>query len=333
MISNNISIELIGHITDDLVPYPHLGGGVTYSAIAAKRLLGEQARVRIITKCPPEHPYIEQLEEHGIEVLNLSSSNKITKFENYELGNRRFQKVTEVADQIGLDDYSRFSSKIDRDSLIIVAPVIDEVDTTLFQKLSEKGFLAVTPQGYFREIGKNKVIIRRPWKEMNALSHAKAVVLSDEDLTFNEKPDKETLKQIVENTNVVALTEGMHGSTIFNNNESFHINIFEIEKKVDPTGAGDTYSTAFLVNYLITRNLKEAAVFASLVSAIKVDGKEGHKGIETIPSLAEIKKFVNNKPREYEYFLRGNKISSLTFLEGGVKSEEGQTGNKKEIIL
>lgn len=329
-----LSVILIGHITDDLFPYPHAGGGVTYSAIAARRLLGENARVKIITKCPPEHQYIKELENLGIEVLNLSTSNKMTKFENfYDKEGNRQQRVLETADPITLEDFDNFSSEIEKGSLIIVAPVINEVQTSLFPKLSEKGFLAVTPQGYFREVGRDNLVVRKPWKEKEYLSYAQAAVLSHEDLTFDKKVDQETLEHIVKKTNILVLTEGIHGSTVFGKRESFHVNIYEIEKKVDPTGAGDTYSTAFFVNYILTRNLRESAVFASLVSAIKVDGKEGRKGIETIPTLAEIQEFINNKPREYEDFLRANKVSCLTFLEGGFRKEGNQLGNKKEIIL
>src|SRR5260221_12786119 len=82
----------IGHITNDLHPHPHVGGGVTYAAVVAKRL---GLSTHIITKCPPDSPYIQELENLGITIHRLpvrekKFENLYTSFDNRydEMGNR-----------------------------------------------------------------------------------------------------------------------------------------------------------------------------------------------------------------------------------------------------
>lgn len=311
-----MEIVFLGHITNDTVPRPHVGGGVVYSAIAAKRLLGSEANVSIITKCPPNHGYIKEIEGFGIKVHNLSNSNKITTFENFydQEGNRR-QRVLEVQEDITVDEYEKFSSEIKDGSLIVVAPVIDEVDPRLFPKLAQKGTLAVTPQGYFRRIGEDSVVRQRRWPNIDALKDSEVVILSDEDIGGSEQ----LLQEIAKRTKTLVLTEGKRGSRVFKEGkEEFRAKIFELEEGEvnDPTGAGDTYATAFLVNYRETGNLREAAVFASLVAAIKVDGEREKRGIETIPTLEQVRGFIDNNRGRYSVFLEENGIASLSFMEG-----------------
>jgi sugar/nucleoside kinase (ribokinase family) len=85
-----IKFVAVGHIVNDSDPRDHLGGGVSYSAIAAQRL-GHEAH--IITKCPPDHPYIAGLEHMGVRVHLLPTKlDTITSFKNiYDQGGQRTQ--------------------------------------------------------------------------------------------------------------------------------------------------------------------------------------------------------------------------------------------------
>jgi sugar/nucleoside kinase (ribokinase family) len=70
----------IGHVVNDSAPEDHLGGGVAYSAVAARRL-GYEAHV--ITKCPPDHRYVADLKQMGVDVHPLPTRrDTITSFDN-----------------------------------------------------------------------------------------------------------------------------------------------------------------------------------------------------------------------------------------------------------
>src|SRR5579871_4112428 len=140
----------IGHIVNDTEPTDHLGGGVSYSAIAAARL-GYEAH--IITKCPANHPYIKQLESMGVRVHVLPSSlQNITTFQNvYDAKGRRTQRLLAQQETIGISDFASFPKGILHDATILVAVVVSEVETALYPLLAAEGILSIAPQGYFRK--------------------------------------------------------------------------------------------------------------------------------------------------------------------------------------
>jgi len=142
----------IGHITCDLLPYSHVSGGTTNSAITAQHL-GFQAT--IITKCPTKHPYIREIEKTGVKVYNLPIKNgyfkdKNTTFKNvYAKNDRRTQYLSETQETISVDDLTSFP-KLQQDSVLLVSPVLKEVDTKMFSYLRKFGKLCVAAQGYYR---------------------------------------------------------------------------------------------------------------------------------------------------------------------------------------
>jgi len=69
---------------------------------------------------------------------------------------------------------------------------------------------------------------------------------------------------------IVVLKEAKDGCTVFAKDEdAIKVPAFKV-KEVDPTGAGDSFGGAFVVEYLSNTPLKEAARFANAVGALKV---------------------------------------------------------------
>src|SRR5260221_6193605 len=101
----------IGHITNDLEPHPHVGGGVTYASVVAKRL-GLSAH--IITKCAIDSPYIQELEDMGITMHILPTRDKkykgkTTAFRNrYDKKGNRTQICPETSESITAEDFMHF---------------------------------------------------------------------------------------------------------------------------------------------------------------------------------------------------------------------------------
>lgn len=316
---------LVGHITNDTEPFNHLGGAIAYSGVA---MSGLGTEVHIITKCPPNHPYIQELEQRGVIVHNLPVrdpyfKDKITSFENIEdkLGHRR-QIVKELQEEITVDDLPNFP-EIPLGSIIGIQPVNHEVDDLeLFPKLAGLGPLMVAPQGYFRQINPNGKVSRRQWQNLQALIEAEITILSDEDLTFNSKINKDTLAQIIHYCPLVILTEGAQGLTIYEKNGDLktHIKPYLLEKDEikDRVGAGDSFAAAFSAYYLEKPNAVEAGVFGAYFSALKIKGI-GHEGIgiKSIPSLKDVTNFTISSIESYnryQQFLKENRIYSLHFL-------------------
>ncbi len=68
---------------------------------------------------------------------------------------------------------------------------------------------------------------------------------------------------------IVVLKEAKDGCTVYTNKETIKVPGFKV-KEVDPTGAGDSFGGAFVVEYLAKASLKDAARFANAVGALKV---------------------------------------------------------------
>ena len=83
---------------------------------------------------------------------------------------------------------------------------------------------------------------------------------------------------------LLVLTKGNTGAEIFYQDKTTVIPVIP-KDEVDPTGAGDIFATAFIINYALNgKKLIESAQVASALAAISVT----RPGIEGIPTEAEI---------------------------------------------
>jgi sugar/nucleoside kinase (ribokinase family) len=302
---------VIGHIVNDTEPLDHPGGVVAYAGIAASYL---GAKTHIITKCPNKHPYIEFLESNGLHVHRLpSQTNNITTFKNFynEKGERN-QVVLSKQEAIQESDLDHIQTDLLRDAIILVGTVIGEVDVKLFPKLSSFGKLAVAPQGYFRKIGEKGKVSYQEWIGFEKyLSSAQVVVLSVEDLTIGGVFQEKLLRKLRECSQIVALTRGHGGATIYEQGKepisNYAFALLDTEIK-DFTGAGDTYTSAFLLFYQQTNDAKLASVIASLYAAVKITGMHGI-GMESIPGKLEIALFLESRKERLRKFLKANSIA------------------------
>lgn len=306
----------IGHIVNDTEPFNHLGGGAAYSAITAAKLGVASC---IITKCPASHPYVKKLNSVGVTVFRLQSRKEtITSFSNvYDSKGRRKQKVLEQQESITLQDYDSFPKDILENSIILIASVIGEVDMMLFPILSKYGTLAIAPQGYFREIGKDNTVRQKKWHGFeNSLKEAQMTFLSEEDLYINYRFDNNLLPKLNLSTPLIILTKGEKGATIFSGNMTLHLTAFHLknEEIKDLTGAGDVFAAVFIVHYQKNGDLKTAGVVACFYAALKIMGFGGI-GIDSIPNKEQIASFVKNNPERIMAFLEANGIEDPNFLQ------------------
>ena len=304
----------VGHVTNDLKPKEHLGGGVSYSAVTASRL-GLDAH--IITKCPQKHPYINELKNLRIKVHVLPSTlPTITTFDNqYDLQGRRKQIITQVQEQISLKDKENIPWKILKDSVILVAPVTPiDVDMKLFSDLTRYGSVNVIPQGYFRKIAKNGLISPKRWKGLEKyILNTKIVVLSEEDILINGLADNVLREEIINACPLVALTQGAGRVMIYEKGrEVCRTKAFPLlqEELMDFEGSGDVFATAFIVEMIRNSgNIKAASVAACLFAAMKITGMGGI-GIDSIPTRRQITEFLKKHNKRIKAYLKSEGLNS-----------------------
>lgn len=296
----------VGHIVDDVEPYHHVGGGVSYSAVCARKLGCE---AHIITKCPNDHPYIKVLEKKGVIVHNLPhQKTSMTSFSNiYDTAGKRTQKAYGQQEPITLADFENFPKNLINNSINLIATVIGEVDLKLFPKIAEKGILTVTPQGYFRSTKDDGTVFQKEWHGFkNYLSSSAVTILSTEDLPTD---NKKIIHDLITTSKLTVITDGENGSTVYHLGKKIKTGAFTLQKaEVNSlTGAGDTYAAAFICNYITYKNPKLASVFASLYTAVKIIGIDGI-GVSSIPSLSRVKTFIKNSEKRVRGYLSANHV-------------------------
>jgi sugar/nucleoside kinase (ribokinase family) len=141
--------------------------------------------------------------------------------------------------------------------------------------------LCLSLQGWLREWNRKGLIQPSPFPEMNnSFPENTAVFLSIEDLGF----DQSLIDPLRSLFPLLILTKGNAGAEIYWQEKTIPIPV-EPKMEVDPTGAGDIFATAFMINYALKgKKLIESAQVASALAAISVT----RSGIEGIPTEAEI---------------------------------------------
>jgi len=311
----NKKILKIGHILEDTAsPKNIIGGGVSYSGIAFK-YLNPESEITILTKMTPNHRFIKDFNQKGINVVLADSKlNCVSTFTNiYDKDGNRKQIVKNVQEKITKTDLEKVDRALFNDSMFLVAPCINEVATDVIPHLANYGIVFVTPQGYFRRLDNEGNVSYGQWEEFeDDLKSATATILSEEDITIDGIQNLELLDRIKSSSQNVVLTRGDRGSTIFTNDgqeiniTAFHLNKDEIKSF---TGAGDCYAAAFISEYIKSKNFKKAGILASLFAAIKIT-KDG-VGVETIPALKEINDFIQQHKTRINEFIHNNYLKSL----------------------
>ncbi|MCD6313262.1 MAG: hypothetical protein J7L79_05600 [Thaumarchaeota archaeon] len=267
-----ICLSIVGHLTIDEIfvggrRYESMGGVVCYAGLAA-RALG--ARVRIFSKIGEDFPrsYLKILETAGIDISHVEAvSPHTTRFQLDYSEDERVVKISSRAGDLDLNPEHHTES-----DAIYLGPVAWELSLDSIKRLS-KGFekVALDPQGLIRvpdEVGLirlKRVDLTIPNLWILRISKGEAEMLSGR---VNLDQILEELKAF--NAKVTILTLGRLGSLIACGSKTFEVPCYETRVE-DPTGAGDVFGGAFVVELLKSHDVKWAAAMGSAMASISVE--------------------------------------------------------------
>ncbi|MBD3208542.1 MAG: hypothetical protein GF370_03760 [Candidatus Nealsonbacteria bacterium] len=154
---------------------------------------------------------------------------------------------------------------------IVVCPIDNNVGLQhikdLRQRMGKEKTLACLPQGFFRSYKENGEVYQDNWKkERDIVPLLDLIFLSEED---GEDLDNKALEWSGLDA-IVVITRAEKGCSVFQNKERVDFPAFEVEEIVDPVGAGDVFSAAFVYSYLKDNDVKRAARFANATAAISL---------------------------------------------------------------
>ncbi|MGQ9628587.1 MAG: PfkB family carbohydrate kinase [Anaerolineae bacterium] len=264
---------IIGHICKDLLEEGFtLGGTVAYSGLTARNL---GRRVGVVTSYSPEDLDVERFLP-GIEIV-CSPSLTTTTFRNIYNKDGRHQFLYSVANRITKSDIPPLWREC---PIVLLGPLAQEIDEEVV-RLFPNSLIGVTPQGWMRGWNGNGRVYTRIWTGAHkVLPWARVLVLSEEDVGG----DLSLIEPFVEQTEIVVVTKGWKGSTVYYRGGKHSFPAPPVEE-VDPTGAGDIYTAAYLVRLEETNDPFEAARFANCVASYSVL----KRGIEGVPTPRQIK--------------------------------------------
>mgnify|MGYP001606822187 CR=1 FL=1 len=256
----------LDHIGGDVRP----GGTALYAGLTARRL---GCSVGVLTSFGPDFP--RGVLPPDVEVTCVSAS-KTSVFRHERVGDGRRLTLLGRAEDL---EVGHLPASWKSAGLALLCPDASEVDPFFAAEFSD-GAVGAAVQGWLRERGAGGVIGPARWEDaLLVLPHVQAFFLSEEDMGPFEDEVVEWFQRIP----LGAVTVGSRGAHLFVSGERFFIEAVPADE-VDPTGAGDVFAAAFLIQYQREGNPWDAAQFAACAAALSVEGI----GVSAIPSRVAV---------------------------------------------
>lgn len=285
MKKSDISLLILAGITDSHALYEdgvrkRFGGGAMYGGKTAAQL-NVDTHVLTIGASDIDAGILE-LESDGIKVRKVTAQHS-NNFSNDYRGKRKIQMRTFAEKRIQDSDISDEATQV---SAVILYPTYHEVDPSILKKFPN-ALKYVDASGYMREtLPKNEEglyeVTASDWENISDFFGVVDVVkISDEDVEnlhgngLNSTSDPiEKAKQLSsKGFPIVILTRAEKPPLVIQNGQvSFEVPIHPTQVQ-DPAGAGEVFGVGFVVEYLLTNDLKSATAFGNACASFKIAGQ------------------------------------------------------------
>lgn len=247
---------------------------MTFASLTARNL-GQQTAV--VTRASPDlclNPLYQ-----GIEVLRLPSPETSTFQNLYSTNGTRTQFLRAVAGPIKAEDVPPAWRET---KVVLLGPLTGELKGSI-AGIFPHSLIGVTPQGWMRCWDEEGQVFSKPWEgAAEVLARAKVVVFSEKDV---EGDDEEIIQSYARMADILVVTHGPGGATVYHQDEARRLPAFETVE-IDPTGAGDVFAAAYLIELGRGGDPYKAAHFANCVASFVVE----KPGTEGIPTLEQVKR-------------------------------------------
>lgn len=270
---------VVGHVCQDLLPGGDLGlgGSVSYAATTAHRL---GRRVGVVTSAGPDLDLAQALPDIKIVCQQSAAT---TLFENIYMDGKRKQIIHERADVITCSDIPRAWRDI---PAVYLGSIDQEIEPSVFHCFADDVLLGVMPQGFFRQWDEGGEIRFVEWDPPeDVLRRINVLVISELDVP---EPDR-LVREWGQFIEIMVVTHAERGATIYQSGDLCHYPARPAHQ-MDPTGAGDVFTAAFLIRLAETGDACQAAGFANAVASFSVEGP----GVEGIPLRWKVEAYLRN---------------------------------------
>lgn len=264
----------VGHFCLDAVdPGYNLGGTVTYAGRAAT-MLG--ARLGVYTAGNVIQRPLVQAALPGVQLHWIESPQTTTFRNTYAPDGSRTQHILAVAACLPLEAFPAGWSSV---AIAHLAPLFGEVPPAMVEVFSPSSLVCITPQGWLRRRSEGGAVVRREWEEYAAaLERADVLIFSEEDVSGPE----EALRY-AHASKLAVITRAARGADLVLDHSVTTIPAIAA-REVEPTGAGDVFAAAFLLEYRRTGSPIQACRFATSAAAFAVEAP-GFAGLAREPEV------------------------------------------------
>jgi sugar/nucleoside kinase (ribokinase family) len=265
------TVVVVGAATRDLDAADRrgwkLGGGVTYSAIAAARL-GVRVRALIgVDDVAATADELQVLRDAGVEVelVKLATG---PVFDNRRIPGGRQQIAHSPSDELppsALPDGWRAPEGV------LLAAVAAELGPGWANAFAPTSIVTLAAQGLVRRLHAGQEVVRLAFEPGPLVRRADAIALSREDVAVGAPPIAGFLRP----GQRLLVTHGKRGSLALTRTEDGLSGRFTpplpLRKAIDPTGAGDTFVATWLATRLLVGDGWRPLVVASVMSSLVVE--------------------------------------------------------------
>lgn len=240
-------VAVIGNLTLDIVEgAPQRVGGGTFHGGRALRLLHTPAR--LVTKCATadRERLLPPVAALGLPVSSRGGDSTVTFRMSYD-GDVRTMEVLALGDPWSPEEARGWVTKaLTRVEWVHVAPLLrSDFPAETLHELARGRRLSYDGQGLVRPARIGPLVLDTDF-DHDVLRYISVLKLADDEAEalFGGEPDEADLREL--GVPEVLVTQGSRGVLVFAGGRIEHVPARPLEGDVDPTGAGDAFSAAYL---------------------------------------------------------------------------------------
>jgi 1D-myo-inositol 3-kinase len=263
-VSDRPEFVAVGHVTHDLYGDDYVAGGCAYYGARVAHALG--ARTGLVSVVGTDFRCDAALD--GVELASERAGDTTIFINTYREDGVRVQRVRAQAPAVAP---SQLPAAWAAAPVVFLAPVMGELDLGAWRRQVTARVLGIGVQGWIKEAAPDGSVVPRRWQvEQELLRTIDAACISDDD--HAQQPD--LLERLVSAVPVVAFTHGKQGSEIYVRGKATRVGIYPTVE-IDPTGAGDVFSSAFFLALGRGMAPVEAARVGAGAASIIVEARGG----------------------------------------------------------
>ncbi len=269
------NLIVVGHVSIDQIENPQgvriqPGGAALYAAIAAKTLLKKIALVSAVGKDYEFTEVLNLFNSKHVRISSMPSTRFSIKYN--KRGEAQYVNAT-IGAGSKITSSSIPTKLLKANGVVHLSPMAPSKALKIFEKIrkdSPRARVSVnTWINYIRKSRRNRSILK------DLALKADFFILNETEAKTLAQTDSISTALRLLKAKMLIVTLGELGAII--NAENVGIQMIPalnvpVKEVVDTTGAGDTWSGAFLAAYKLTEDLMKSVIIASVISSIKCSG-------------------------------------------------------------